>query len=116
MCRDAAEEIGKALERRGLADTAAPSLFTADELEDYYGADAGRTPRLLGSVFLQGDMPLIRTGPPPTAAVPQADFAGTNSRATSERSRRLGWRPRAGLGAFLASLDPEVGMIWEEEF
>ncbi|GAA5878453.1 hypothetical protein JCM3774_006403 [Rhodotorula dairenensis] len=40
VCRDAAEEIGKALERRGLAETADPSPFTADELKKYYGADA----------------------------------------------------------------------------
>ncbi|GAA5978384.1 hypothetical protein JCM10908_004335 [Rhodotorula pacifica] len=84
VCREAAEEVGRALRRLGLADTAEPSRFSADELQEYFGDGA--------------------------------DFAGTNSQATSERSHRLGWQPRGDLHSFLASLDPEVEMIWKEEF
>ncbi|POY70145.1 hypothetical protein BMF94_6728 [Rhodotorula taiwanensis] len=45
-----------------------------------------------------------------------ADFAGTNSQTTSERSRQLGWTPRGNMKAFLDSLDLEVESIWREEY
>ncbi|GAA5874324.1 hypothetical protein JCM8547_007563 [Rhodosporidiobolus lusitaniae] len=45
-----------------------------------------------------------------------ANFAGTNSQATSERSYRLGWKPKHDHASFLASLDYEVESIYEEEF
>jgi hypothetical protein len=74
------------------------------ELKEYYGADVSCT---VVSLRCQ----TVTDYPPP-----QADFAGTNSQATAERSRRLGWRPRAALREFLDSLDSEVEMIWKEEF
>lgn len=39
VCREAAEEVGTALQRQGLAQTAEPSPFTPEELKEYYGAD-----------------------------------------------------------------------------
>ncbi|GAA5915154.1 hypothetical protein JCM6882_001123 [Rhodosporidiobolus microsporus] len=45
-----------------------------------------------------------------------ANFAGTNSQATSERSRRLGWQPKHDHASFIASLDYEVESIYKEEF
>ncbi|BGP36182.1 hypothetical protein JCM10450v2_000080 [Rhodotorula kratochvilovae] len=82
--REAAEKVGIALHKRGLAATVEPAPFTDEEMKAFYGA--------------------------------YANFAGTNSQATAERSRRLGWAPRHDHQALLDSLDGEVQSIWEEEF
>lgn len=39
VCREAAEEVGRALKRQGLAQFAEPSPFSPEELKEYYGPD-----------------------------------------------------------------------------
>ncbi|ORY82888.1 NAD(P)-binding protein [Leucosporidium creatinivorum] len=93
--------------------------FYVAENGKYYGVEAAKA---VGEALL--NRKIADTAEPSTFSPEEmqkyygayANFAGTNSQALGDRSRRAGWAPRYDHADFIASIDKEVETIYQEEF
>ncbi|KAI0783870.1 NAD(P)-binding protein [Irpex lacteus] len=82
---DLSKAIGKALVKRGLAQTDEPTSFTSEELIKNFGSED------VGNMF------------------------GSNSRARGKKARSLGWEPKLDTQSFLDSIDAEVEILLKQK-
>ncbi|KAF9806336.1 hypothetical protein IEO21_08716 [Rhodonia placenta] len=81
---DISKAISKALVELGVGGTDEPTSFTDEELAKYWGS------------------------------VDAGNYSGTNSRCRANRSRSIGWKPKYTTADMLASIKPEVALLWEK--
>ncbi|EED84078.1 predicted protein [Postia placenta Mad-698-R] len=81
---DISKAISQALVELGVGGTDEPTSFTDEELAKYWGS------------------------------VDVGNFNGTNARCRADRGRSIGWKPKYTTADMLASIKPEVALLWEK--
>ncbi|KAI0920646.1 hypothetical protein AcV5_010330 [Taiwanofungus camphoratus] len=81
---DIGKAIAQTLVELGVSKSAEPTAFTTEELIKYFGSEAA------------------------------GNYSGTNSRCRADRGRSIGWKPTKTTADMLASIKPEVELIYKK--